>query len=887
MTSTTRGDMMDWIRACSGVENIQCALESSDYMKKIMGAALVKRIHPSKDPVDESIMSDLSNSDELYALLTKALSDGDYSPVEKFITDAFVRAEPSTLEQPTSHKDQDLAGAFTSEYDRGAESALYNYLTRCNKEFRESNYYGKFCSVVQSSGTGKSRTLIELRQKNVIVLYMNIRGLTETNSYPPRDDIVADILTRGLDDSADNYSDRCVSFFIALFDTLRMFIGRYQLASKNVVEAWSSDMCQLDNLQRARFFSELHRQYTSVLGRLQEKRASMESQLASLSIQDDAPTYQKVTAKTITPSGSKNRVKAPDVEPCSTADDGPTDGTAPEKIPFHGSKGPQLVGQSTMTSAYVSLLEMMVFRKKTDVPLLAIAIDEAHTLRQVGKPYTPSHILCRAISAFSTEKPRASVWVLFTSTVSRVADFSAPAYIHDSARISEGGSLLFRPFSKLYWDQRALPPGRVGPADAGKFENIVRFGRPLWQSLVESGIGPEKILATAGEKICAGQKFDPGNSDQALALLGVASHLRYCQGTTEDRSWQETSYPSEPLLSCAVARLLYSDNVEENTFPLPDIAEESTSPSLDNIEESTSPLPGNIEEGTSTLPMEQALVKLAEAVTEQLVDKGRKGELVSRLIYLAGKDFAVRKSNSLLITGDAQLLDCQPIPVSIYLGSLFDIQPTDETLLKPLEGWSVNFSHWVAMSDQIEFPGKRGTASDEMQEWLYILWTRTSAIQCCHQQKTIDKLIPMWHENDDKFSYILISDKAREKPNSMDLDCITPTSAGLPSKQHPYIAILAELAAKPQPAKFSRSKANGVTALRINALGIGAEPYKFMSDKPWMSRSLRRIIYLPDVSDTKETESEKKSTERSDFSSSSDPRHIHWKPFEKRASQAV
>ncbi|KAG9076453.1 hypothetical protein FRC06_009498, partial [Ceratobasidium sp. 370] len=106
-------------------------------------------------------------------------------------------------------------------------------------------------------------------------------------------------------------------------------------------------------------------------------------------------------------------------------------------------------------------------------------------------------------------------------------------------------------------------------------------------------------------------------------------------------------YPSEPLLSCAAARLLYptSDPTSDKFFTT----------------------------------IEEALNQLATAVVDRTIDKGPTGELVSRLVLLIGKDVAIRISNP-APTSEAstnpslvseELLDCKPLPVARYLAVLF------------------------------------------------------------------------------------------------------------------------------------------------------------------------------------------------------------------------
>jgi len=59
-----------------------------------------------------------------------------------------------------------LREAFMQPYYGSAVDGFYYYLMANNKKFCDSTpgqYYAKFCSIVQSSGTGKSRLMTEVR----------------------------------------------------------------------------------------------------------------------------------------------------------------------------------------------------------------------------------------------------------------------------------------------------------------------------------------------------------------------------------------------------------------------------------------------------------------------------------------------------------------------------------------------------------------------------------------------------------------------------------------------------------------------------------------------------------------------------------------------------
>jgi hypothetical protein len=127
--------------------------------------------------------------------------------------------------------------------------------------------------------------------------------------------------------------------------------------------------------------------------------------------------------------------------------------------------------------------------------------------------------------------------------------------------------------------------------------------------------------------------FNPSDEHQAFAVLAqrfglnitfghhnmahcvealVASHLRVCIKTTEGQLWSYTTYPSEPILSCAAASLLYrTSNLEDDGFPV-----------------------GNLV---------KTLYCLEDMVNDGLVDSSWIGKLVSRFLWLLAKDFFVRK----------------------------------------------------------------------------------------------------------------------------------------------------------------------------------------------------------------------------------------------------
>jgi hypothetical protein len=166
-----------------------------------------------------------------------------------------------------------------------------------------------------------------------------------------------------------------------------------------------------------------------------------------------------------------------------------------------------LEGEPFLTNAYANMLKVLplIFTGGDD-PQLVIGIDEAHPLSTMStKGFRPSHILCRAINAYS-RGGKASIWAVFASTTSQVAAFSAPQPIRkypldlascyssrnfsdDSSRVAAAGQLLYPPYTLLGWDQNANALPDVSANDVAQFQHIAGFGRPLFVFLFPCSFG--------------------------------------------------------------------------------------------------------------------------------------------------------------------------------------------------------------------------------------------------------------------------------------------------------------------------------------------------------------------------------------------------------------
>lgn len=192
---------------------------------------------------------------------------------------------------------------------------FYDYLKSNNEKFRgrglERPYYAKFCSVVQSSGTGKSRLLIELQNKDVLVLYMNLREPSDFG-FPERDLVPARILTENMDCSQAEYTARCCALFAAIFYTLQQDLSA-KVSSLHfdstgaAIKYWNSRMCDMRLPARVKFFEKVQSRYQVILDEIRTPKSQE-------SADRDAPTVEGTVAKLGSMSLTDASIKAPTLE---------------------------------------------------------------------------------------------------------------------------------------------------------------------------------------------------------------------------------------------------------------------------------------------------------------------------------------------------------------------------------------------------------------------------------------------------------------------------------------------------------------------------------------------------------------------------------------------
>ncbi|THU92121.1 hypothetical protein K435DRAFT_217025 [Dendrothele bispora CBS 962.96] len=255
----------------------------------------------------------------------------------------------------------------------------------------------------------------------------------------------------------------------------------------------------------------------------------------------------------------------------------------------------------------------------------------------------------------------------------------------------------------------------------------------------------------------------------------IASYMRVLLSTTEDRLWQESVYPTEPVFSNAAAQLMYQ---QVNSLQL-------------------------------------FLSCLNTKILSGLIDAGVLGELISRLLILISRDWAAIITHCIEVDGpkpdllpsayrsppfpsssDHQYFPyLKPVHLLDVLNILFGYQwspghPQAEEIKSTFARAYISASHWLTMTRDVGLLPVKTTA----EEWLKSLFLRGVAIQCRHDQPLIDKVIPILFLNEsgqyDGMSCCLIQDKNRSRtiPLALRMIDIGDKSIGLKTVK-PYVAI--------------------------------------------------------------------------------------------------
>ncbi|KZV93140.1 hypothetical protein EXIGLDRAFT_717556 [Exidia glandulosa HHB12029] len=654
--------------------------------------------------------------------------------------------------------------------------------------------YRNTVTVLQSSGTGKSRTVHEM-SRLIFTLPFNLRMPDQDLAFPPPDDSIRNFMTQrapGLDWDEARIRNSYRAMLRLFFSSVDYWVRCQQFPSYgHAVEAWNFFI-----------FRKRDEIYTGIV-----------QQLLALDVPDDpnskavlaAFTALQATLRSL-PQPTKTEIDSSVPFPPIFTE--PFDAAAFEEY----RKDPRVAYDQIDGQASKHLKTLVV----------VAYFDEAHILA-TEKPKEPSrpfrNLYAHLLSVLNDLRER-DFFTIFLSTSSHLQQFAPPGRLAPSARYVHS-TLLQAPITELPFDCGPDLPVYVGKdgIESSKISEpyfLAQYGRPLFWSMMQEthgagndasdadrGARERQVIRLARAKLKNTQANRPLDVHGALAILDlrlcfdyetrqgvagqreaelVASYMRLAYTVPVHRQYLYSGYSSEPVLAEAAAQ-------------------EMTSWAVD---------------GTVN-----ALDELEKLLASGLIRRGERGELVARYLLTTAYDTAVRASAMesdviqsskgcsfvSFLTALFRDTNAEDSVLKTVLDSLPDTCDNGRPLRKAFEHSWVRYTQWVKLADSsgIDAAGLlaayiRGVAyiGRITQQWADLF----VAI-------LIDKNKPVSLYN---ITGLLVQVKCRSEPGTPGKYDFTAEDLGVFSslKQladrqgHPYCTLLMELGLRDVPTRAAK-----------------------------------------------------------------------------------
>ncbi|KAH9014063.1 hypothetical protein EDB84DRAFT_1277877 [Lactarius hengduanensis] len=430
-----------------------------------------------------------------------------------------------------------VVNSWTAEFiDYGPLGGLQRHVSR---ELTPGNAIGKiyarYCSIVQSSGMGKSRLLDEF-SRSLFLIPVNLRP-ANSDGFPPPDNQVRDFLLGSGEDEnrADSAYSRMTHFLCALFTKVQETIGNLNGGYK------------AERIGRFRVFMS-------------------EGQSMRLAGGDRQTFYSEVVRRN--PKSARDLINA-----LSSLRDALNSGS----------------GSTTCA----------IFAKDPSVFVdIFIAFDEAHSLTTPFTNedlWTNFTELRRALRELR-EYP---LWSFFLSTTGKITQFSQPRGLNTSSHINRGKLITPSPFIYLGLDQLMESRKvnmRNTLDDVISLDCVAHMGRPMWGTRYDHGndevrnglvdFAIHKLLGTveAGMPLSDAQMYAVLSQRLALDIdtpqylltstnpftlmetmhEQIANHMRVCLAVGSGIESLRGVASSEPILSEASSRIMSDKGINFN-----------------------------------------------------------------------------------------------------------------------------------------------------------------------------------------------------------------------------------------------------------------------------------------------------------------------------------
>ncbi|KAM6503962.1 hypothetical protein JOM56_000905 [Amanita muscaria] len=716
---------------------------------------------------------------QVFETLRKIVKNNSW---EELLEDDIFLKQPDTEIHEQEHRIFSTAaeGAWETDFKGNAAEVLLTTISNYLKKER-GNVYARHASIVNSSGTGKSR-MVDQMALEIITVPMCLRA-HGTRGFPPPDQHLRDWLS-GTTDKV--LVEKKVEAFIYSLLTILLEHLKVIEESNQPTKAFGKSKAGVNVIQRQKFLAHAFRANMS------------EGQSFQTSNQYRQSFYDAVITEA---NEFIERHRRPQMPP-------------KPKSPRLSSPAELIEQAGRELCQFIDSQGLLDSDQGSRRPLVVLAFDEAHTLTYVPKDesWTVFSELRRTLQRL-VDRP---IFSLFLSTAGKFHLLSPEILQDPSNRIAHHELKPLDLITEISFDDIAYPAdeGHIFLEQVVELDWMSHLGRPLFGSYYDKIKDGRAVLDFAKNKLLNGQStLDASNAPGILACLSVRfglefnediissrvartqveRHMRLCIGATTGFERLVTLAGSEPLLAEAAYELMHS-------------------------------IPNT------------PVRCLATHSDLNCVDRGRRGELVAALIIMQARDAAVLsvRARRVSVCEFMQAL----LPDSAYEDlskstPRFWLKEEDRlSFINTFEHQSMWFNHVIKI--------ERSRLIHVESLWRYI--TRGAMIICTHCQYGVDIVLPvvcdmtkpLFHDN---MSAVLIqvkNDKSYGSNIAKTLfDHLNPFGLGLfpQGQSKPVIRVVFALASDEvgvtfPPARTVVHHSDTFTTFDIWCAGISAETFK-------------------------------------------------------------
>jgi len=602
-----------------------------------------------------------------------------------------------------------LAEGIRRDYKGNAHRRLLNFVINVNRTYfherpQAQRPYLKCTPIVQSSGTGKTRMVLQLgRISPLLFLCVRPTDSTVRNGYPLGDQPITSFVFEDCASSQVTSDEHAAVLLAAWFTTLAS-----KLQPLSNAKAKSDFLFQLNN-----YGDESHRHH---------RHAFFQAvQLKARALLPPSPTpggYKAIFDRHLNPSIYALSEQLQDVRNSHARDD-----LSADSIPV-----------------FVAIDECV-----TLPPTLLVSICRAWN--HIGK-------LEAGDGSDNTNKRIICFWLLLMSTSSGASTLVRPQQQQSSDR--DKIAIALPTFVGIGFDVlRTEQPTLQAAIQVASEKHIQVYGRPLWKSLV-----PDNFWATATYKLLGTQNFQRGLPQTCFNVLASRLALRYVptRGASGSLFGEQLSFahtavdrhmrilvkvetdstlhirsPSEPVLAVAASLIMMPT-------PLQDISD------VGLVGQKASNRYGSMLETLQNNCLASADINIL---------KGTRGELMARLLLMTAWDATKISIPGFRETENedwkAQEL-LKPVTLNAILNGLVKLDESSaETVRRRIDNacstvqnqlggaakvqaWT-HYTHFDILETKVEAIST---------EYLWYCWKRGVGIQMSHPQHGIDGIIPVY-----------------------------------------------------------------------------------------------------------------------------------------------